>query len=65
MFYSKVGSDVNLKSLCRSNDPDMPTIWYGQDANGAIWKLDIVASHTVSISDQLTQCSYFQSLSPY
>lgn len=44
----KVGSGVCFKNLVRSVDPDMTNIWYGQDASGAIWKIDIVVSHTVS-----------------
>ena len=43
-----MGSDVSLKSLTRSADEHNPHLWYGQDANGAIWKIDIVVSHTVS-----------------
>ena len=39
---------MSLKTLSRSVDPDMPTLWYAQDAGGAIWKIDIVVSHTVS-----------------
>ncbi len=48
MTEIRVGSSVCFKSLVRSVDPDMPTLWYGQDASGAIWKIDIVVSHTVS-----------------
>ena len=48
MVEIKVGSEVSLKSLARSVDADTPTLWYGQDAAGAIWKMDIVVSHTVS-----------------
>lgn len=44
----QVGSDVSLKSLARSVDPGTPNLWYAQDAGGAIWKVDIVVSHTVS-----------------
>ena len=44
----RVGSNVNVKSLVRSTDPDTPTLWYAQDANGAIWKVDVIVSHTVS-----------------
>ena len=50
MLEIKVGSSVCFKSLTRSVDPDTPTLWYGQDASGAIWAIDIVVSHTVSIS---------------
>ncbi len=39
---------MSLKTLSRSVDADMPTLWYAQDAGGAIWKIDIVASHTVN-----------------
>lgn len=46
--HHQVGHDVSLKTLCRSADPDTPTLWYAQDAAGAIWKVDITASHTVS-----------------
>lgn len=28
---------------------DVASIWYAQDANGGIWKLDLSFSHTVSI----------------
>ena len=45
----KVGSGVCFKNLVRSVDPDTTNIWYGQDASGAIWKIDIVVSHTVSV----------------
>ncbi len=50
MLEIKVGSDVSIKSLARSIDPDTPTLWYCQDACGAIWLIDVVASHTVSPS---------------
>ena len=43
----QVGNDVSVKSLARSVDPDTPTLWYAQDAGGAIWKIDIAVSHTV------------------
>ncbi len=44
----QVGHDVSIKSLTRSVDPATPTLWYAQDAAGAIWKIDITVSHTVS-----------------
>ena len=47
-MFNQVGHDVSLKTLSRSVDPDTPTLWYAQDAGGAMWKIDIVASHTVS-----------------
>ena len=43
----QIGNDVSLKSLVRSRDPDTPNIWFGQDANGGIWKIDVSVSHTV------------------
>ena len=46
--YTQVGSDVSLKSLTRSADINNPHLWYAQDSNGAIWRIDIVVSHTVS-----------------
>ena len=46
-----MGHDVSLKSLSRSADPDTPTLWYAQDAAGAIWKVDITSSHTVRERD--------------
>ena len=48
-MFLQVGNDVSLKSLARSVDPDTPTLWYAQDAGGAVWKIDIVVSHTVSL----------------
>ncbi|XP_060551905.1 LOW QUALITY PROTEIN: cilia- and flagella-associated protein 44-like [Ruditapes philippinarum] len=43
----KVGNDVQLKSIIKSVDSENePTIWYAQDANGGIWKLDLSFSHT-------------------
>ena len=49
----QVGHDVSLKTLSRSVDVDTPTLWYAQDAGGAIWKIDIVVSHTVSYTDKI------------
>lgn len=45
----QIGHDVSIKSLSRSCDPDTPTVWYVQDAKGAIWKVDLVVSHAVSV----------------
>ena len=53
MTEIKVGNNVCFKSLVRSVDPDTPNLWYGQDASGAIWKIDIVVSHTVSSHDKI------------
>ncbi len=44
----QVGHDVSIKSMARSVDPNTPTLWFAQDACGAIWKIDTVVSHTVS-----------------
>lgn len=65
--HHQVGHDVSLKTLCRSADPDTPTLWYAQDAAGAIWKVDITASHTVShltchLSEVSRLCPYSVSL---
>ena len=49
----QVGNDVSIKSLARSVDPDTPTLWYAQDAGGAIWKIDIAVSHTVMLATSL------------
>ncbi|XP_075762751.1 cilia- and flagella-associated protein 44 isoform X2 [Pelodiscus sinensis] len=35
-----VGKNVNLSSIVKIHDLGLP-IWYAQDANGAIWKLDL------------------------
>ena len=54
----KVGHhNVSIKSLAKSVDPDTPTLWYAQDAAGAIWRIDIVASHTVSRNVAVVQFS--------
>lgn len=49
VIMPQIGSDVSLKSLTRSADINNPHLWYAQDFNGAIWKIDIIVSHTVSI----------------
>lgn len=50
-----VGNDVQLTRMVKyiddSNDEtsdDLASIWFAQDANGGIWKLDLSFSHTVS-----------------
>ena len=43
----KVGHDVNLKTLSQAAIPDSPTLWYAQDAAGAIWMIDVIVSHMV------------------
>ena len=55
----RVGHGVYIKTLVRSADPEDTTLWYAQDANGAIWKVDVFVSHTVStISKEAMQYTY-------
>ncbi|KAL4229263.1 hypothetical protein ACF0H5_012303 [Mactra antiquata] len=50
----KVGNDVQLKAILKSIDSENePTIWYAQDANGGIWRLDLSFSHTSSAPEKL------------
>ncbi|KAL5020106.1 hypothetical protein ScPMuIL_002998 [Solemya velum] len=50
----KVGQDVSLRSIVKSVDSENePTIWYAQDANGGIWKLDLSFSHTSHAPEKL------------
>ncbi|XP_078590601.1 cilia- and flagella-associated protein 44-like isoform X5 [Branchiostoma floridae x Branchiostoma japonicum] len=49
----EVGSGVHLKSMTKSVDPEQSTVWYAQDANGGIWKLDLSFSHTTKAPEQL------------
>ncbi|XP_052720233.1 cilia- and flagella-associated protein 44-like isoform X2 [Crassostrea angulata] len=50
----RVGHDVQLKSILKSTDAENEvTIWYAQDANGGIWKLDLTFSHTSQAPDKL------------
>ncbi|XP_022090775.1 cilia- and flagella-associated protein 44-like isoform X2 [Acanthaster planci] len=49
----KVGNDVHLISMVKSLDPEVQSIWYAQDANGAIWKLDLSFSHTTRDPEKL------------
>ncbi|KAH9503833.1 Cilia- and flagella-associated protein 44 [Bulinus truncatus] len=54
MNEMKVGSDVQLYSIVKSIDEENePTIWYAQDANGGIWKLDLSFSHTSQTPEKL------------
>ncbi|XP_028405556.1 cilia- and flagella-associated protein 44-like [Dendronephthya gigantea] len=53
MYELKVGPDVNLKSMVKSVNLSTPTIWYGQDASGAIWKLDLSFTHTSHAPEKL------------
>ncbi len=54
----QVGHDVSIKSLTRSVDPDTPTLWFAQDAGGAVWKIDTVVLHTVGVCTTYLQVSY-------
>ncbi|XP_052060229.1 cilia- and flagella-associated protein 44-like isoform X9 [Mytilus californianus] len=50
----KVGNDVNLKSIIKCTDAENEiTVWYAQDANGGIWKLDLSFSHTSSAPEKM------------
>ncbi|XP_033126041.1 cilia- and flagella-associated protein 44-like [Anneissia japonica] len=49
----KVGNDVYLRSMIKSLDPEVQSIWFAQDANGAIWKLDLSFSHTTKDPERL------------
>ncbi|XP_030833850.1 cilia- and flagella-associated protein 44 isoform X2 [Strongylocentrotus purpuratus] len=49
----KVGNDVHLMSMVKSVDPEVQSLWYGQDANGGIWKLDLSFSHTTKDPEKL------------
>ncbi|KAK6165219.1 hypothetical protein SNE40_023570 [Patella caerulea] len=43
----RVGYDVQLKHIVKSiDDENEATIWFAQDGNGGIWKLDLSFSHT-------------------
>ncbi|XP_018652487.1 hypothetical protein Smp_114970 [Schistosoma mansoni] len=41
----RVGLKANLMHIVKIPLPDS-TMWYAQDADGAIWKLDLSFSHT-------------------
>ncbi|KAK6963908.1 cilia- and flagella-associated protein 44 [Biomphalaria glabrata] len=50
----RVGSDVQLYCIVKSVDEENePTIWYAQDANGGIWRLDLSFSHTSQAPEKL------------
>ncbi|XP_048773099.2 cilia- and flagella-associated protein 44-like isoform X2 [Ostrea edulis] len=50
----RVGHDVHLKSILKSTDAENEvSVWYAQDANGGIWKLDLTFSHTSQAPDKL------------
>ncbi|XP_077352720.1 cilia- and flagella-associated protein 44-like isoform X2 [Festucalex cinctus] len=40
-----VGRNVCLSSIVKSSQPDS-TVWFAQDSNGAIWKLDLSFTYT-------------------
>ncbi|XP_076869601.1 cilia- and flagella-associated protein 44 isoform X2 [Brachyhypopomus gauderio] len=41
-----IGRNVSLYSMVKSSEPDS-TIWFAQDSNGGIWKLDLSLSNTI------------------
>ncbi|XP_059142623.1 cilia- and flagella-associated protein 44-like isoform X2 [Physella acuta] len=50
----KVGTDAQLYCIVKSIDEENePTIWYAQDANGGIWRLDLSFSHTSQAPEKL------------
>nr|XP_006820617.1 PREDICTED: WD repeat-containing protein 52-like [Saccoglossus kowalevskii] len=49
----KVGNDVSLRSMVKSVDPEAQSLWYAQDSNGGIWKLDLTFSHTTKPPEKL------------
>merc|ERR1712136_198632 len=58
----KVDAHVELTSMVKSNQELEPSleegdaIWYAQDSNGGIWKLDLSFSHTTKPPEKL--CSF-------
>ena len=49
----RVGNEVQLKSIIKSVNEDEPTMWFAQDSNGGIWKLDLSFSHTSFAPEKL------------
>ncbi|XP_046572732.1 cilia- and flagella-associated protein 44-like isoform X2 [Haliotis rubra] len=50
----QVNPDAQLRSIVKSvDDENEPTIWYSQDANGGIWRLDLSFSHTSQAPEKL------------
>ncbi|PIK49063.1 hypothetical protein BSL78_14078 [Apostichopus japonicus] len=49
----KVGNSVHLMSMVKTLDPEATSIWYAQDANGGIWRLDLSFSHTMETPEKL------------
>ncbi|XP_048254045.1 cilia- and flagella-associated protein 44-like isoform X2 [Haliotis rufescens] len=50
----QVNPDAQLRSIVKSvDDENQPTIWYSQDANGGIWRLDLSFSHTSQAPEKL------------
>ncbi|XP_053313360.1 cilia- and flagella-associated protein 44 [Spea bombifrons] len=47
-----VGKHVNLRFMVKVMDPDSP-LWFAQDANGAIWKLDLSFSNITQDPERL------------
>ncbi|GFR82702.1 cilia- and flagella-associated protein 44-like [Elysia marginata] len=51
---AETGDEVHLYTIVKSvDDENEPTIWYAQDANGGIWKLDLSFSHTSQAPEKL------------
>ncbi|GFN89806.1 WD repeat-containing protein 52, partial [Plakobranchus ocellatus] len=51
---AETGDEVQLYTIVKSVDEENePTIWYAQDANGGIWKLDLSFSHTSQAPEKL------------
>nr|CAB3230210.1 WD repeat-containing protein 52-like [Phallusia mammillata] len=55
----KVGNDVQLTCMVKAQPEDDPSmeegasIWFAQDSNGGIWKLDLSFSHTTKPPEKL------------
>ncbi|XP_065145847.1 cilia- and flagella-associated protein 44 [Paramisgurnus dabryanus] len=50
-----IGRNVSLRSMVKSSIPET-SIWFAQDSNGGIWKLDLLFSNTVQTQDP--QCLF-------
>ncbi|KAK3770719.1 hypothetical protein RRG08_037905 [Elysia crispata] len=51
---AETGDEVHLYTIVKSVDEENePTIWYAQDANGGIWRLDLSFSHTSQAPEKL------------
>uniref|UniRef100_T1J7Z3 Cilia- and flagella-associated protein 44 n=1 Tax=Strigamia maritima TaxID=126957 RepID=T1J7Z3_STRMM len=52
----KVGADVHLMRVVKSLDEQTPHVWFAQDRNGGIWKLDFSFSHISKSPEKLLNC---------